>query len=215
MDFDLLSMKLRAKDLMKSTVPSPRIVGLVQGGITFGFVMGVYFISFRNMDTYRGFLYLAILELLYLNFRASSPWYCLKVSREEKTAVSDAFAAFKKKALKVFMVGLLKDICILIGMCLLLVGFIVPFYWFRFATYVVNDYDEISVFGAFGKSRELLKGHYMELLKIDMSNLGWFALAYFTSGLACFYVKPYTTLLYAEYYDYLKGQAELFGAGTE
>ena len=77
---------------------------------------------------------------------------------------------------------------------------------------MIYDNDDIGVFGAFGKSMKLLKGHYMELIKLDISNLGWFALAFFTSGIACFYVKPYTTLVYAEFYDYLKGQAELFGA---
>lgn len=211
MDFDLLSMKLRAKDLMKSTIPSPWIIGVIQGMIAFAYVMGIYFISSQNIDTYNGIIYYILLEVLYLNFRVSAHWYCLKVSREEKTVVSDAFAAFKKKMFKVFIVSLVKDICLFIGICLFCVGFIFPFYWFRFATYVINDYDEIGVFGAFGKSMKLLKGHYIELFKLDLSNLGWFALAFITSGFACFYVKPYTTLLYAEYYDYLKGQNELFG----
>ena len=210
MDFDLLSMKLRVKDFMKNTKPSPWVVSFIQGALAFAYVMGIYFIINWNTDISRGIPYFILLELLYLNFRASAHWYCLKVSREEKTVVSDAFAAFKKRAFKVFVVGLLKDMALFIGFCLCFVGFVFPFYWFRFATYVVNDYEDIGIFGALGKSKQLLKGHAMELFKIDLSNLGWFALGFFTSGLASFCVKPYTTILYAEYYDYLKGQSELF-----
>lgn len=198
---------------MNGTKPSPLLVGVILGVIAFAYVVVFWVImAATDSESARWVLYLMLAELVYLNFRTSMHWYCLKVTREETTQISDAFLAFKTKPLKAFLIGLIKDICFLFGGCLFCVGWVFPLYWFRFATYVIYDNDDIGVFGAFGKSMKLLKGHYMELIKLDISNLGWFALAFFTSGIACFYVKPYTTLVYAEFYDYLKGQAELFGA---
>ena len=61
---------------------------------------------------------------------------------------------------------------------------------------------------ALGKSKKLMKGHYAELIKLDVSNMGWFLLMIFTAGIAGFYVIPYTSIVYAEFYDYLKAQEE-------
>jgi len=55
---------------------------------------------------------------------------------------------------------------------------------------------------ALGKSKKLMKGHYAELIKLDVSNMGWFLLMIFTAGI------PYTSIVYAEFYDYLKAQEE-------
>lgn len=210
MNFDLSSMKQRAKSLMSKTTPSPYVVGVILGVIAFAYAMLQCFIMVE-INTMQAVLYVLIVELIYINFRTSMHWYCLKVTREEATKVSDAFLAFKTKQIKALFVGIIKEICIGMGICLFMVLWIFPFYWFRFATYVIYDDDSIGVFAALGKSMRLLKGHYGELIKLDISNIGWFLLAYCTCGLACVYVKPYTTLVYAEFYDYLKGQAELFG----
>ena len=61
---------------------------------------------------------------------------------------------------------------------------------------------------ALGKSKKLMKGHYAELIKLDVSNMGWFLLMIFTAGIAGFYVIPYASIVYAEFYDYLKAQEE-------
>lgn len=150
-----------------------------------------------------------IAELVYINIRSSCNYYCLMLAREEKTKISDAFSAFKEKPVQVFFLGIIRDICYLIGMMLLYIGYFVMLYWFRFSVYIIKD-EGCNPFKALGKSKKLLKGHYVELIKLDLSNIGWFALMFFTFGLAGFYVKPYTTLVYAEFYDYLKAQNSLY-----
>jgi len=211
MVFDILSMKQRAKALMSTMKPSPVVVKIIFGLMVLAYVAAFLLIC-ATMDENSGMwlLQLLLVEMVYLNFRTSCRWYCLKTVREEETALSDVLLAFKEKPIKAFLVGFIKDLCMILGF-FCLVGAIFPFYWFRFATYVVYDYDDISVLGALGKSMKLLKGHYLELIKIDISNIGWFFLAYYSMGLASFWVKPYTTVVYAEFYDYLKGQEELFG----
>ncbi len=75
------------------------------------------------------------------------------------------------------------------------------------SSYIIKD-EDVNVFQALGKSHKLMKGHYIELIKLDISNMGWFLLMIFTVGIIGFYVIPYTSIIYAEFYDYLKAQEE-------
>lgn len=95
MDFDLISMKQRAKSLMSGTKPSPILAGVILGAIAFAYVVVFYVIMMvTDDDSAMWVLYLMIAELVYLNFRTSMHWYCLRVTREETTKISDAFLAF-------------------------------------------------------------------------------------------------------------------------
>ena len=76
--------------------------------------------------------------------------------------------------------------------------------------FVVKD-GENNPFMALRESKRLLKGHYMELIKLDLSNLGWHSLNIITLGVASVYVRPYMAIVYAEFYGYLKAQENLFG----
>ncbi len=211
MDFDIKSMKLRAKELMRGTKPSPWIAGIVFGGLVLIFEIFLYLvINNEDIEFGRTLIFILLAEFIYLNIRSSCNWYCLKVAREEKTTISDVFSAFKEKQLSVLVFGIIRDISYVIGALLFWVGLIVPLYWFRFGVYIIKD-EKCNPFKALTKSKKLLKGHYVELAKLDVSNLGWYALMIFTCGLASFYVKTYTTMVYAEFYDYLKAQNELFG----
>lgn len=210
MDFDIRAMKKRAKMLLGQTKPSPWIAGVIWGILVVIYVVAQYTALSQMSGFGINLLCIMAIEFVYINFRVSSHWYCIKVTREETTSTGDAFAAWKYKPIKAVIVGILKDLCVIVGLALFFVPALIPLYWFRFSTYVIYD-EEINVFKALAKSKRLLKGHYVELIKLDISNLGWFVLTIFTLGLGSFYVKPYLTLVYAEYYDYLKGQAELFG----
>lgn len=210
MEFDIMSMKQRAKDLMRSTKPSVWVVGSILGMLAFGYVIFDFAVlAASGEDMGRPLLMMLIAELVYLNIRSSCNFYCLKVSREETTHISDVFAAFKEQPVRAFFMGLIKDVCWLIGMLFFYVGSVFVLYWFRFGIYIIKD-EGCSPFKAIGKSMKLLRGHYRELIKLDISNLGWFVLMIVTMGLSAFYVKPYTTLVYAEFYDYLKAQNTLF-----
>ena len=210
MEFDIVSMKQRAKDLMRTTKPSVWLIGGILGILAFAYVI-VYMIIVNEFseDMGKTLIILAIVEVVYLNIRSSCNFYCLKVAREEATNISDIFAAFKEYPVRTFFLGVIKDICYLIGCLLLYVGYVFALYWFRFSVYVIKD-EGCNPFKAMGKSMKLLKGHYRELIKLDISNIGWFVLMFCTCGVAAFYVKPYTTLVYAEFYDYLKAQSTLF-----
>lgn len=75
----------------------------------------------------------------------------------------------------------------------------------------VSGDEEASFWTAMKKSKELLKGHYLELIKLDISNLLWLVLPMFSAFIGAYYAMSYTSIIYAEFYEYLKGQKELLG----
>lgn len=203
MNFDIKSMKQRAKLLLFETRPNPKILGVFFAVLVFTY----YILFFYVLESEKVWLLVAT-EMIYLNFRNSCKFYALKISREEKTSFGDCFCAFEKKFIKVFLLSIVRGFTYAIGSCVFIVGIIFPIYWFRFSGYILRD-ENIGIFKSLIKSKRMLKGHYAELIKLDVSNLGWYILMYYTFGIASFYVKPYTAIVYAEFYDYIKAQNEL------
>lgn len=210
MNFDVISMKQRAKALMKTVKPNPLLAGLIV--VIYGIIMFMlmYMIGDKNMSLYLALYFLYL--VLYTLFMTSLKWFSLKATREELMVTSDIFLGFREKQLKVLVVAVVKGLCIYIGLFVFIFGGLLPFYWFRFAENIVKDDDTVNPFSAMGKSMKLMKGHYIELIKIDLSFIGWWLLYLFTFGLAGIYVLPYTSMLYAEFYDYIKGQYEAFNS---
>lgn len=210
MNFDVISMKQRAKGLM-AVKPNPLFGGLII--VICGIIMQVIMDTVGNMDSIVTMCVYLLFDSVLLTFLMTSlNWFCLKATREEELVTSDIFLAFKEKQGKVLIVAIVKSICICIGMVLFFIGAIFPFYWFRFAENIIKDDDTMSPFKALGKSMKLMKGHYVELIKIDLSLIGWWILCFVTVGVVGIYVFPYTSMLYAEFYDYIKGQYEAFNA---
>ncbi len=211
MNFDLISMKQRAKGLMKSVKPNPLLGGLVV--VAFGIIMLVIMTYVGKMEGSTPILISILIYLiLYTLLMTSLKWFCLKATREEEMVSSDILIAFKEKQGKALVVAIVKSICIYLFTFFLLVGALLPFYWFRFAENIVKDDDTMNPIKALGKSMKYMKGHYIELIKIDLSLIGWWILYVITCGIAGIYVLPYTSMLYAEFYDYIKGQYEAFNA---
>lgn len=203
MNFDIISMKQRAKALMQDTKPNPKAVGLL-----FALFMLVYITAmFIGIDK-ENWIVIIVAEILYMNFRNCNRIYGLKISREEKSGCADVFSAFKENTFQMIVLSFIKDVLCAIGFVFFIVGAFVPFYCLRFATQVMYD-EKISVFKALKRSSQLLKGHYGELVKLDITIIGWYILAYMTFGIAGFYAKPYSAIMYAEFYDYLKASEEM------
>lgn len=206
MYFDINSMKNRARELITSNKLS-MVCGV--------FIIAIFWllvISWGRLSTHIGVLWGLFIWLIFmaifLSVLNSIKMYCMKISRGEKALKSDIFIAFKKNQVKAFFLALIKGICIFLGLAGLILGALIPIYLFRFAEYILNDNEEYSPMKALGKSMDLIRGHFLELIRIDISLLAFLLLCVFSGGLAGIYTIPYTQMVYAEYYDYLKGLNE-------
>ncbi len=203
MNFDITSMKQRAKALMSTTKPNPKAIGVIFAILALGYVIGM----FLGIEKENWILLIAI-EFIYMNFRNCNRIYGLKVSREEKTNFSDVFSAFKVKPFQMIILSIVKDIIYVVGIFFFIVGAIIPFYCFRFSTQIIRD-ENVNAFKAMKRSCQLLKGHYGDLIKIDIIVACWYAATYFSFGILGLYSKPYSAIIYAEFYDYLKACNEM------
>ena len=190
MYFDVIAMKQRAKQLMRMTKPNPLLAGLVV--TVFNLIMVIIMSCVGNMKGYVPvIIFLLFYTILYTLFMTSLKWFCLKVTREEETVTGDILIGFKEKREKVLIVSIVKGFCIYLFMLLGFVGALLPFYWFRFAENIVKDDDTMNPIKALGKSMKYMKGHYIELIKIDLSMIGWLLLYSVTCGIAgimCFHI---------------------------
>ena len=179
MNFDITSMKQRAKKMVNFTMPYSVLGGLF---MTIYNVISLFFISILEED--KILICLVLYFIISIFVTAPLIWFCMKAARQEKTGFSDIFLSFREKQLKVALVGIIKSLCIFAGMKLLFFGALFPFYWFRFAENIIKDEDKINIFAAMKKSMRLMKGHYVEIIKLDISLIGWWLLYIYTAGIA-------------------------------
>lgn len=206
MNFDLLSMKKRSKLLMKKG--SAYLMSLLRVVLQIAGIIVVV----RTLNLHINWLipiYIFVILLLGL-FKLGFIDSMIKQSHEETVGFSGFLAGFYKKPSKAVVSIIVKQLILFIGFLLLYVPGIFAFYRLRFFYYELMNEDK-TVIQCLKDSNYLMKGNCIELFKIDLSFLGWYILNFVTVGITSIYAKPFVTITYVEYYDYLKGKKEMFG----
>ena len=203
MKFDLISMKIRSKSIMKKFSPKVYVIalfvavidilGLILGNGLIGLNLRLFFVCYFIAVILR-----EIIEIGYIK-------YAIIAAREKEGSFKDLFSGFTRNMVKNLISVLLKQIIIWIGLIFFIIPGVIAFYRFRFLYFDLNTENK-SLGTCIKESVELTKGHCIELFKIDLSFIGWYLLNAITLGIASIYVRPLTTITYAEYYDYLKAQ---------
>lgn len=211
MDFNTAAMKQRTRVIMKELKPSPFITILAIGALTMALYAGICF-SILAMDkkAVLSITALIVLGMLMGMIYVSYCWYCLSAVREECPGWKEIFGAFIQMQGKALITVLVKTAIMSLLFLMCYIPGIIACYWLRPLEYIIKDNPELSVFSAIGKSVKMMKGHNLELFKLDISFVGWYFLAICTCWLGGIYVVPFAGFTYAEFYDYLKGQEELY-----
>lgn len=211
MDFNFASMKQRTKEIMKTAVPNMYILSLVMIMIFYIWIVSNISIPyiFDITEEYCIFGIMGILMVIKALFDIGYTYCVMKAAREEKGKIADLCQGFRKKPLKIILAAILRIVIIFVGYVFFAIPGIIFFYRSRVLYYVLLDDTDISIWQAFKRSFLLMKGNCMELFKLDLSFLAWHLLNIFSFGIASIYVRPFTEITYAEYYDYLKGKKQL------
>ena len=206
MNFDLSSMKKRSTTLLKGKWN----LYLVSFIFTVLQILGVVLII-RTMNLHVKLLlpvYIVVV-IFFFFFRLGFISSIIKRATEKEVGFIELFAGFCKNPIKALLSVLLKQIILFVGFLLLYVPGVIAFYRLRFFYYELMN-EEKSIGKCLKDSMDLMKGNCIELFKIDLSFIGWYLLNLITLGIASVYVKPFTTITYVEYYEYLKGKKEMF-----
>lgn len=70
--------------------------------------------------------------------------------------------------------------------------------------YLLKDYPKLSAAGVLRLSRKMMKGHKMQLFKLQLSFLGWIFLNVFTFGIGSLWLTPYMMTAMAAFYQDVK-----------
>ena len=73
--------------------------------------------------------------------------------------------------------------------------------------FLLCEYPQIGVLSALKISKEITKGHKMDLFLMDLSFLGWTILSYLTCGILDLWLKPYKTMAFTNAYHALLDEA--------
>ena len=125
----------------------------------------------------------------------------LQVSRtQEVPTIESLFYVYRDNFLKSFLVVFLMALFIALWSMLLVIPGIIMAYAYSMSVYVANDHPELSAIDAIKKSRELMRGHKMELFLLDLSFIGWFLLCLLTGGIGFIFLAPYIEMAHVEFY---------------
>lgn len=72
--------------------------------------------------------------------------------------------------------------------------------------YLLRDYPELTWREAMKLSRQMMDGHKLEYLWLQLSYIGWAILAILTLGIGLIFLTPWCSTSYALYYEDLKAE---------
>ncbi|KRN28178.1 putative integral membrane protein [Lactobacillus selangorensis] len=120
--------------------------------------------------------------------------------------VKDSFQAFQGQYLgSVIFIYILKAIYLFLWSLLLIIPGIIKFYAYRQTYLVMKDAkasgQQMNTNACITRSRQLMRGHKMDLFMLDLSFIGWDILAICTAGIGYLWLNPYKQLTYAAFYN--------------
>jgi uncharacterized membrane protein len=134
--------------------------------------------------------------------------YFIKVSRGEKAKFRYLFSGYKEKenakqnAMTQFMSGLY----VFFWSLLFIIPGIVKSCSYAMATYIRTDNPELDWRESIDESRELMRGHKMELFMLDLSFIGWYFVGVLCFGVGALWVQAYHQTARANFYNELIGR---------
>jgi uncharacterized membrane protein len=108
---------------------------------------------------------------------------------------------YKENYLRNLVVYLLRMLWVFLFSLLLIIPGIVKAYSYSMAFYVVQKEPKLNPSDALKKSADLMKGHKMDLFKLDLSYLGWYFLGLFTACILWLWIIPKHSTAQMLYYD--------------
>lgn len=113
------------------------------------------------------------------------------------------FSGFNRFA-ETLVAGLLMTLAVGLGCMLLIVPGIILSCGFAMTYFIMSDDRNISGIDALQQSWNMMKGHKMEFFCLQLRFIGWMLLCVITCGILVFWVRPYMTLTYLNFYRQLR-----------
>ena len=135
-------------------------------------------------------------------------------SRQSPTPISTLFSVFQTPYLNVVKVSFLTSLKISVGLLLFVVPGIYWTYSYAMVPYLLAENPYLITTRAMELSKEMMYGEKFHYFVLHLSFLGWILLSVLTFGIGSFFLVPYTSATYAEFYAAMRAKALARGLTT-
>ncbi|MBO1580567.1 DUF975 family protein [Bacillus sp. XF8] len=155
------------------------------------------------------FIFCAIIFFIYIAVQSVISYgyynFTLRLAKKESTTIGNLFEGFKKNNLfRSIKLGILQAILIFLWSLLFIIPGIIKFFSYSMAFYILLENPEYTASEAIKKSKEMMKGHKLDLFILWLSFIGWFILGsflgMFTLNLPYLWISPYYNTTVSHFY---------------
>lgn len=132
----------------------------------------------------------------------------LGLTEGQKAEVGTLFKGFQYLG-KALWLSVLVAVFTCLWSFLFVIPGIVKAYSYSMAFYILAENPEMTAREALRESKEIMKGHKMDLFVLQLSFILWILLVTVTFGIAAIYVVPYQTCTVANFYQKIKRQPQV------
>lgn len=168
-------------------------------GACLGFVCGIFNINNSIIELLSNLLTIFISGL----FGFGQISFYLKISRNEEVTYKELFNK-TELLLSFIIISLLIGLFTFLWSLLFIIPGIIASISYSFAYYIALDNPSLSPREVIKKSKEMLKGHKMDLFLLTLSFVGWIILSLFTFGLLYIWLIPYMNVTICNFYNKIK-----------
>ena len=137
-----------------------------------------------------------------------SAYIYLNLTRGYGPDVNVLFSGFKRFVDALVLTLLISIFTFLWSLLFIIPGFIKAISYSQ-AYYILAEHPEMSGKEALDASKSMMDGHKMDYFVLMLSFIPWMLLCTVTCGLAIFYVGPYMSTVFVNFYQAIKPQAEM------
>lgn len=135
-------------------------------------------------------------------------------SRQSPSPISTIFSVFQPPYLNIVKVSFLTSLKVAVGLLLFVVPGIYWAYCYALVPYLLAENPYLTTSRAMELSKEMMYGEKFHYFVLHLSFLGWALLCGLTFGIGTFFLAPYTSATYAEFYAAMRAKALAQGLST-
>lgn len=128
----------------------------------------------------------------------------LKLMQDEPVALEDVLEGFKH-FVPSLLVYILTTVFTILWTLLLIIPGIIAAYSYSMCFYILRENPDMPPMDVIRKSKEMMKGHKMELFVLQLTFIGWGLLSILTLGIGSLWLIPYMTASSTAFYLDLRG----------
>ena len=129
--------------------------------------------------------------------------FFLKISRNQEVTFKELFSKVNLW-LPYLIIALTTSIFTLLWSILFIIPGIITAISYSLVYYILLDNPGMKTTEIISKSKEMMKGHKMDYVILNLSFLGWAILGAFTLGILYFWLIPYIAVTNANFYNKIK-----------